>query len=222
MSAFAEDDDEDDLACTELMVLQSMYDTEELKDVVVSPTRTSFHLSFVCADDIPVSLSCSVDRTVYGKKIVPCKSLFSLSCPSLKSSLVEKLLDSIRSSVDDDSDGDESAMKIVLAIELLKENVVAAAAAQDEESQAQRNENVDGPNKIEKRRKECSFCREWCSFVALYKESYSSGPDRFTVIRNLATTRNLDITGIAIAGKPGGLVVEGREDHVEEFMLLMR
>jgi hypothetical protein len=44
--------------------------------------------------------------------------------------------------------------------------------------------------------------REWCSFAALYKDSYCSGPNRFEVMTALATERGLGITGLAIAGKP--------------------
>jgi|EP01047_Picozoa_sp_COSAG01_P039119 hypothetical protein len=64
--------------------------------------------------------------------------------------------------------------------------------------------------------------REWCSFVSLYKDSYCSGPNRFEVMTELATQRGLHITGIAIAGKPGGLVCEGIEKDVVAFMELMR
>ena len=64
--------------------------------------------------------------------------------------------------------------------------------------------------------------REWCSFVSLYKDSYISGPNRFEVMTSLARERGLDITGMGIAGKPGGLVVEGQEEDVVAFMELMR
>jgi len=66
--------------------------------------------------------------------------------------------------------------------------------------------------------------REWCSFVGLYKGygSAHSGIDRFELITGFATGRGLNITGMGIAGKPGGLVVEGEESDVAEFMKLMR
>ena len=38
----------------------------------------------------------------------------------------------------------------------------------------------------------------------------------------LARDRGLNITGMGIAGKPGGLVAEGEESDVVEFMRLMR
>merc|ERR1719352_153693 len=38
----------------------------------------------------------------------------------------------------------------------------------------------------------------------------------------LARQRGLNITGMGIAGKPGGMVVEGEEGDVTEFMELMR
>eukprot|EP00929_Paragymnodinium_shiwhaense_P094863 TRINITY_DN55695_c0_g1_i1.p1 TRINITY_DN55695_c0_g1~~TRINITY_DN55695_c0_g1_i1.p1 ORF type:complete len:385 (+),score=82.60 TRINITY_DN55695_c0_g1_i1:91-1245(+) len=66
------------------------------------------------------------------------------------------------------------------------------------------------------------FMREWCSFVSLYKDSYISGPNRFEVMTSLAKDRGLHITGMGIAGKPGGLVVEGEENDVVAFMELMR
>ena len=68
-----------------------------------------------------------------------------------------------------------------------------------------------------------SFHRAWwCSFAALYKDSYISGPNRFEVMTSLAKDRGLSITGLGIAGKPGGLVVEGEEGNVVRFMELMR
>merc|ERR1719498_1830492 len=71
-------------------------------------------------------------------------------------------------------------------------------------------------------RKVKGFMREWCSFVSLYKDSYISGPNRFEVLTSLARERDLNITGLGISGKPGGLVVEGEEGDVEAFMVLMR
>lgn len=55
-----------------------------------------------------------------------------------------------------------------------------------------------------------------------YKDSYCSGPNRFEVMTALARERELNITGLGIAGKPGGLVVEGQEHDVVRFMELMR
>merc|ERR1712176_1202589 len=68
------------------------------------------------------------------------------------------------------------------------------------------------------------FMREWRSFVGFYKGYGAgvSGVDRFEVITGLACNRGLNITGMGIAGKPGGLVVEGEEADVAEFMKLMR
>ena len=54
------------------------------------------------------------------------------------------------------------------------------------------------------------------------QDSYASGPNRFEVMTALARERGLDITGMGIAGKPGGLVVEGQEEDVVQFMELMR
>ncbi|GMH90136.1 hypothetical protein TrVE_jg3463 [Triparma verrucosa] len=67
-----------------------------------------------------------------------------------------------------------------------------------------------------------SFARQWCSFVSLYKDSYISGPNRFEVLTNLAKLRGLKITGLAISGKPGGIVIEGGKGDVEEYMRLIR
>ena len=64
--------------------------------------------------------------------------------------------------------------------------------------------------------------REWCSFESLYEQSYCKGDTRFVVMTKLARDRGLAITGMGIAGKPGGLVAEGEEGDVIEFMRLMR
>ena len=66
------------------------------------------------------------------------------------------------------------------------------------------------------------FMREWSSFVSLYKDSYISGPNRFEVLTSLAKERGLAITGLAISGKPGGIVVEGPEGDVDTYMSLLR
>ena len=66
------------------------------------------------------------------------------------------------------------------------------------------------------------FMREWCSFVSLYEQSYCKGDTRFVVMCKLARDRGLNITGMGIAGKPGGLVAEGEETDVVAFMRLMR
>jgi hypothetical protein len=81
---------------------------------------------------------------------------------------------------------------------------------------------VDTAKKERAKKNQQQFMREWCSFVSLYKESYASGPNRYEVLLDLANGRGLKITGMAIAGKPGGLVVEGGEGDVLEFMHLIR
>jgi len=119
--------DDDDLASTELMVLQSMYDSDELTDVSITQKSISFKLSFNCvADDISalVTMNCSIPRTVYGIEFVPCKSLFSVNCPALRSTQLDDLLATVRRTVDSDCEGDESSMKIVAAIDIVKESII--------------------------------------------------------------------------------------------------
>ena len=221
MSGFGDLDDSD-LAGGELFVLQAMYEEgKELLDVIETASSLSYKLSFSVEEEdglasTPLVIVVNIDRGAYGNRVLASHQLFSLQVPSLKSSVLEGVLESVRAELDEDDD--EQSMRILSAIEIIKEAVIAATKEVTEVVVA-----ASGALSFsDRRKKHSSFTREWCSFVSLYKESYCSGPDRFTVIKNLATSRGLDITGIAIAGKPGGLVVEGREDQVEEFMLLMR
>jgi hypothetical protein len=61
-----------------------------------------------------------------------------------------------------------------------------------------------------------------CVHCFRYEQSYCKGDTRFVVMAKLARDRGLNITGMGIAGKPGGLVAEGEESDVVEFMRLMR
>ena len=204
----------------ELMVLLSMYE-EELTEIVSTQSTLSYKLSLTLDDENETTLllSCTIDRAKYGSSDVPTMQLFSLQCSKLHSHSLASLLSKVRAFTDEEHTGDMFAMKIVTAITILKESFVDFASAQIEPINASP-PKIDDISKT--RKKKNSFCREWCSFVALYKESYISGPNRFEVILTLANERGLAITGIAIAGKPGGLVAEGREGDVEQFMHLMR
>jgi hypothetical protein len=108
--------------------------------------------------------------------------------------------------------GDDE-LKVLAGIEWLKENCAAYSEYLAAPAEAAA---PPAPRPIK------GFMREWCSFVSLYKDSYASGPNRFEVMTSLATERGLHITGLGIAGKPGGLVVEGEEGDVVAFMELMR
>jgi hypothetical protein len=110
--------------------------------------------------------------------------------------------------------GDEAAMELVQELQDIAPAVALAASSAGDSELAE--------PEPEPELTQLGLMREWCSFVSLYKDSYCSGPNRFEVMTELATQRDLNITGMAIAGKPGGLVVEGVEKNVIAFMELMR
>ena len=120
------------------------------------------------------------------------------------------------------SDLDEDEMRVMAAITFLQED----SATYFEEAHAESLEKAAPSPKAsaedEPPAEPKGFMREWCSFASLYKDSYCSGPNRFEVMTALARERELDITGMAVAGKPGGLVVEGEEHDLVAFMKLMR
>mmetsp|Transcript_56703 Transcript_56703/g.124316 ORF Transcript_56703/g.124316 Transcript_56703/m.124316 type:complete len:367 (+) Transcript_56703:17-1117(+) len=108
---------------------------------------------------------------------------------------------------------DQDEMRSIAAVDWIKDNgaqFLTAAPVVVEKVEEQEDKPIKG------------FMREWCSFVSFYKDSYISGPNRFEVMTSLAKQRGLNITGMGISGKPGGLVCEGEEGDVEEFMNLMR
>lgn len=218
--ADGDDDDEDDtLRAEETMVLQSMYEDEM---EFAFGKRYAFGLKL----DIDV-YACELKVTL-PKSYPACEPNFiALQIPALNNSGYEVLMKRLREELSS-LDNEDSPMKVLHAIEWLKENLQTCIEQQElkkklnlpfaNDSAKQGKGSSDGSNDLL-----CNgFMREWCSFVSLYKDSYSSGPNRFEVLDTLANHRGLNITGLAIAGKPGGLVVEGKEKDVVEFMTLMR
>ncbi len=108
---------------------------------------------------------------------------------------------------------DEDDMRVLVAADWVRDHAAAFLSAESE---------PEAPPEPEPEQGGAGLMREWCSFASLYKDSYASGPNRFEVMMDLATQRGLAITGMAIAGKPGGLVCEGVEADVVQFMTLMR
>ena len=90
-------------------------------------------------------------------------------------------------------------------------NYCTEQVATDESLVQKKKDSEDASMAARRQKNRRGFMREWSSFVSLYKDSYISGPNRFEVLSALANDRGLAITGLAISGKPGGIVVEGPE-----------
>jgi hypothetical protein len=139
---------------------------------------------------------------------------YSISCERIRRNQNDRLKKDLLRML---QDSDEGEMQVLTAIEWLKDNATRYFA-QDCAPSSAGYDLKDVPTQ----RKPKGLMREWCSFVSLYKDSYISGPNRFEVMTSLAKDRGLNITGMGIAGKPGGLVAEGEEGDVIECMDLMR
>lgn len=208
----AEDDDEGRFS--EIEILQSMY---TIGEELIFPDEEDlyfFVLKLVLdpddgSDPATCELSCSLPS---GYPQVPAE--YCITCERIHRKLNDRIKQNLLKAL---RDSDEGEGQVLTAIEWVKDNGPRYFAQEVEAS-------VSGYEKrqIAAVRKPKGFMREWCSFASLYKDSYISGPNRFEVITALAQNRGLNITGMAIAGKPGGLVCEGEEGDVVEFMELMR
>ena len=204
-------DGEDSLRVNEVEMLRSMYDDSEL--TFPDPLdRFSFVLRLALDDeavqgDGMVELSCSLPAAY------PTNAEASISVRS-SSALCGKRRDEMQASLNAVLASvtlDEDDMRVLVAADWVRDHAVEFLSADPE-----------APPQPEPEQGCTGLMREWCSFASLYKDSYASGPNRFEVMMDLATQRGLAITGMAIAGKPGGLVCEGMEADVVQFMTLMR
>jgi hypothetical protein len=208
----------------ELELLQSMYFDEEL---VLNPDQPhAFVLSLSLASDVSLVINASLPSTF--PQALP---MFSCRSTAIHNKGIE-LLES-KGKAHMQSLVDEGVENIFLElIHFLREEIEdqkEEAYSKESSSSSSESSNVNKKQRAENERLELiraknskGFMREWCSFVALYKESYCSGPTRFEVLLGLAKDRGLGITGLGIGGKPGGIVIEGGEGDVEEFMRLLR
>lgn len=133
---------------------------------------------------------------------------FSVSCDRIRKVQNDRMLESLITDLPEEN-------QVLHALDWIRDNV----ASYFSQTELQGSTKAGAATKLVK-----GFMREWSSFVGLYKGYGAgvSGVDRFEVITGLACNRGLNITGMGIAGKPGGLLVEGEEADVAEFMKLMR
>jgi hypothetical protein len=223
---FEEDDDEDSPRGQEIMVLQSMYEEEMEFSFGKS---FEFDIKLMMEETHEVTLHATLSTEYPDAKA---QSILSLQIPALERSTFDIMTQDLNSELDG-LDLEEEPMKVLHAIDWLKEHIEeyleqqaslksSKAAAADKQNSSAAVANASSVSSPASKIICNGFMREWCSFVSLYKDSYIAGPNRFEVLNNLANQRGLAITGLAIAGKPGGLVVEGRESDVMDFMNLMR
>ncbi len=227
--------DNDEEECTpryeEVMVLESMYEKEmefsfgkryefKLLNLKIPVVLDDDH-----DDANNGAISCDLHATL-SQSYPICKSNFiRLEISILERAILDELIMNLRTELDL-LDVEEMPMKVLHSIEYLKENLHLYITKQRNKARNMVGMTDKEDSTVLKHNDDHIICngfmREWCSFVSLYKDSYISGPNRFEVLDTLANHRNLNITGMAIAGKPGGLVVEGRESDVILFMNLMR
>lgn len=199
--------DDDGNRFSEIEILQSMFTDDELgfpdpEDLY----RFVLKLS-IDTDDGSEPVKCELEvQLPEGYPLTPAH--FSISCERVQRKQNERMRKKL---IEYCSELGEEEMQVLPGVDWLREHACeffkedAAPSSIEEKPVALR-----------------GFMREWCSFVSLYKDSYISGPNRFEVMTALAKDRGLKITGMGIAGKPGGLVCEGEENDVVEFMELMR
>mmetsp|Transcript_74365 Transcript_74365/g.123301 ORF Transcript_74365/g.123301 Transcript_74365/m.123301 type:complete len:370 (+) Transcript_74365:69-1178(+) len=132
---------------------------------------------------------------------------FSLTCDRISRKQSDQMLECLIAELPEEN-------QVLFALDWIRDNATSYFCLTEQAS----------PKKASESKTVKGFMREWCSFVGLYKGygAAHSGVDRFQFITDLACGRGLNITGMGIAGKPGGLVVEGEEADVVEFMRLMR
>lgn len=192
--------DDDDPRTVEIEMLESMYTKDELtfEDI--------FRVTVLLLVDDPegqvrIDVTCTLPE---GYPEV--NAAFSTSCDRIRREQNDRMLENLQAELPEEN-------QVYFALDWIREN---AATYFGQTTQA-------APKKADSKVVR-GLMREWCSFVGLYKGYGSgvSGVDRFEVITGLACNRGLNITGMGIAGKPGGLVVEGEEGDVSEFMKLMR
>lgn len=192
--------DEEDARTLEVEVLGSMYTDEELS------FQDVFRFTIKLFVDNPTGQVCIEVACTLPDGYPQINASFSLTCDQIRREQNDRMLESLIAELPDEN-------QVLFALDWIRDNAVAYFQSEQVVRQkSPQSKTVKG------------FMREWCSFVGLYKGygAAHSGVDRFEVITGLACGRGLNITGMAIAGKPGGLVVEGEEGDVVEFMKLMR
>lgn len=192
---------EDDPRTLEMEALGAMYTDEELafEDIFRFTVR-------LLVDDPAGEVSLAVTCTM-PDGYPQVSAGFSVTCDRIRREQNVRMLESLIADLPEDN-------QVLSALDWIRDNATNFFAQTAEAP----------PKKGVATKPVKGFMREWCSFVGLYKGYGSgvSGVDRFEVITGLACNRGLNITGMGIAGKPGGLLVEGEEADVAKFMTLMR
>lgn len=210
--------DEESVRSAEVEMLRSMYTEEEIE--FPDPEELfSFKVRVRLEDcgsgggyqTTAVSEECDVFFALpHGYPVEP--PHISITYDHLQRKDNDRMLETLRCQLAEDAE----EMQVLPAIEWIKSHMSEYIAKGTRHASMKREKSPPVEKKVK------GFMREWCSFVSFYKDSYISGPNRFEVMTDLATGRGLNITGMGIAGKPGGMVVEGEENDVVAFMELMR
>eukprot|EP00729_Bicosta_minor_P003636 gene3636-6837_t len=205
----------DDERADEMEVLQAIFPPDELTIIAAAPYY--FRITLTCSgdateDEDDAGMVCEATFTLPTGYPAALPLELTLECDQIPYPRLSEIIATLHVTFPVDGE-----MKVWEMCEWLKENAakyggVDSGGGGDSNHQSQDDEA-----------RPCGgFMREWCSFVSLYEQSYCKGDTRFVVMIKLARDRGLNITGMGIAGKPGGLVAEGEESDVVEFMRLMR
>merc|ERR1712194_681814 len=175
----------------------------------------SFVLQVLLDDPVGGEASCELICALPLGYPVALAAEISVVCPRINREDHDRLMSALQAALPEV--GSEE-MQVLVAVDWIRDNAASYFSSAQASAQASKASKLakDTPSKP------VGFMREWCSFVSFYKDSYISGPNRFEVMMALATGRGLKITGIGIAGKPGGMVCEGEQADVIAFMELMR
>lgn len=200
----------------EVEMLRSMFGEDELAFPGYPEELFTFTLSILVdapegdpGAQVALELSCTLPDG-YPQESTAC---VSVSCDRIRREQNDRLVEALNAAL---GELGPDEMQFLFAMEWVREHAAEYFGQAAAPSKKLTPAAAVGPKPVK------GFMREWCSFVSLYKDSYISGPNRFEVMMSLACSRGLNITGMGISGKPGGLVAEGEENDLVEFMGLMR
>eukprot|EP00927_Polykrikos_kofoidii_P055405 TRINITY_DN49665_c0_g1_i1.p1 TRINITY_DN49665_c0_g1~~TRINITY_DN49665_c0_g1_i1.p1 ORF type:complete len:381 (+),score=84.12 TRINITY_DN49665_c0_g1_i1:60-1202(+) len=207
------DDGEDNAAReAEVEVLRSMFTEEELR--FPDDFEPFFFTLQVLVEDAEGGDDVTCELSIFLPPGFPgVAAEISVGCDKIRRAQNDVLKKALYTALGDVAEGE---LQVLFVVEWIKENLATYYSAITSLAATSASGSSPAP------RRPKGFMREWCSFVSLYKDSYISGPNRFEVMISLARERGLNITGMGIAGKPGGMVCEGEEGDLVEFMELMR
>ena len=203
MSAFNNDDD--DPRKSEMELLSCMYMGEELQISSEDPFKFTINLELYPSTEPDKVMTIAMNFTLPVKYPRVSPSIWIVA-KELSKKQIEKMTGKVNNSLTELL-AEENEGLVLESINVVRSEVednfecyqILASAvkgdggASTNSEKAKEEENRQQQIQLKNKR---GFMREWCSFVALYKESYISGPNRFEVLMAIAYHRGIQITGL--------------------------